>query len=98
MRPQIVIWFAPLLNGAQMNQSRSRSPEEPLACPGRHGGPACALILYVVRLAVRVEGFLLFLVRHAEWREARSAAAAPCGWGWASVTRGMPAPYASFFI
>mmetsp|Transcript_70630 Transcript_70630/g.197306 ORF Transcript_70630/g.197306 Transcript_70630/m.197306 type:complete len:905 (-) Transcript_70630:1623-4337(-) len=34
---------------------------------GRYSSISCAVILYVVRLVVRVEGYILFLLRHAEW-------------------------------
>ena len=35
---------------------------------GRYTGSA-AIILYVVRLVVRVESFMLFLVQHNDWRD-----------------------------
>ena len=34
---------------------------------GRYSSISCAVILYVVRLVVRVEGYILFLLRHDAW-------------------------------
>eukprot|EP01012_Entosiphon_sulcatum_P062087 TRINITY_DN8821_c0_g1_i1.p1 TRINITY_DN8821_c0_g1~~TRINITY_DN8821_c0_g1_i1.p1 ORF type:complete len:4205 (-),score=604.71 TRINITY_DN8821_c0_g1_i1:28-12642(-) len=34
---------------------------------GRFTSAACKLILYVVRIFIQVDGFVAFLVRHAEW-------------------------------
>ena len=52
---------------------------------GRWTERAATTILYVVRLAVRVEGFLVFMIRHFDWDPAESLNRT----GWASKVRGL---------
>lgn len=46
------------------------------------------VVLYVIRLLVRVEEFIIFLIRHNEWLS-RDDDVRQCSGGWASYTRGL---------
>jgi hypothetical protein len=66
---------------------------------GSADGWSASLILYALRLAVRVEGYILFLLNHARWgRDAaaagrdQSAAAKAVGAQWESFVRGLQLP------
>ena len=59
---------------------------------------AASAILFVVRMAVRVQGYILFLLRHKQWRLGQQTAAgatnpsgssAGSGSGWRSYIRGL---------
>eukprot|EP00937_MAST-01D_sp_MAST-1D-sp2_P002013 g2013.t1 len=59
---------------------------------GRPAGYHVPLILYVIRLAVRVEGYILFITRHADYIKSLDKESAPeriTGSGWASHVRGL---------
>lgn len=49
---------------------------------GRYDATSCPLILYVVRLMIRVEGYMLFLIRHKEWENSGEAATKAGGASW----------------
>ena len=53
---------------------------------GKYLPESCAVVLYVIRLAVRVEDFLLFLIRNDAWM-ARDEAT--CQNTWATYVRGL---------
>ena len=55
---------------------------------GRMRGAPARVILYAVRLALRVEGYVRFLLAHEEWR-ARGGADAPSGCGHEVLARGL---------
>lgn len=48
---------------------------------------ATRVLLFTIRLAVHVESYMLFLLRHAEWRASGDAVAQPGGF--ASIIRGL---------
>jgi len=39
----------------------------------RYGSQSCSIILYVVRLMVRLEGYVLFIQRHTQWHHEHAA-------------------------
>jgi len=49
---------------------------------------ATRVLLFTIRLAVHVESYMLFLLRHAQWRASGDDAVAQPG-GFASVIRGL---------
>jgi hypothetical protein len=55
---------------------------------GRYTSSA-AIILYVVRLVVRVEAFMLFLLQHNDWLRANRSDAQLNGTGPESLIRGL---------
>jgi hypothetical protein len=36
--------------------------------PGRYNRKACSVILYVLRLVIRVEGYMMYIIQNNEWR------------------------------
>ena len=60
---------------------------------GKYTSSSAPVILYVIRLAVRVEEYMLFLIRHGAWANSPLAQSTVgdiyTGCGWASHVRGL---------
>src|SRR5437762_2384040 len=52
---------------------------------GRYAKTSSPTILYVVRTVVRIEGFMLTLIRHHRWKKKNATS----GCGYASYVRGL---------
>ena len=47
---------------------------------GRYSESISPVILFVVRLTVRLEGYMLFLILHHHWRREEKRKVNGCGW------------------
>lgn len=47
---------------------------------GSSSGPAVPIILYVIRLTVRIEGYASFVIEHSKWQQEKGFVKG-CGWG-----------------